>query len=291
MINKLFPYYGGKYDFLPEIYEVLGALAPGRDRMLDLFGGSGVVTAMVRAYLPQYQVSFNDLHHAMAVTMEGVRDHPAFVADYVVRFTSFMAEARSVEAAKDRFKTIMAISESDEHPATLAAATIARFIYSFSGVGRSMHGIDYKSGRNEADKRYNHCLNVAESVIPEWSALLQGVKITELPFQDAVASFVGRRDPRRLVIYADPPYISYNGMSDGSGYTHRFEPDDFEEFAGLVRTVPCTWVISHKADQNFERLMGPADGIRELHKNYHSTVNQHGGGKTIAHERLYLYNA
>jgi site-specific DNA-adenine methylase len=275
-IRKLFPYYGAKSKMLDNMWPIFEQMAGQADSFLDVFGGSAIVLAMVKLNYPHIRCYYNDMDANLCNVFQVVKTNPRDLANKLEMFNNARAPFNEL------FQIAKEMSEATGHidPVEAAAATMIRFTYSYSGMGSSPCGVSqYKDEQEARTNRVNNVLDM----IPMWHEIFRDIVITNLDFPDAVNKFY--RAPGNKLVYADPPYISYDGKGDGAAYKHKFGFDDFVALGGVIQNRYCPWIVSHKLDKQFETVIGRADHIHSFGVKY--TTDDRGTKNAV--ESLYLY--
>ena len=204
MIASPLKYQGNKLQLMPSI---LTLLPDDTDRMLDLFGGSGVVSASVSSArnIPCLYNELDSVIYAIMVMLSATPKQ-AFESEVVRSIKEFGLTSKQCEAGYDRMVNhVNAQFKSGEYPNLILLWLISRHAHSNLLRMSSVNGtkVNIKFGRRYIADRL-------PSVFAEVDAFrnaTRNVQFVNKNYLDVLRSVDGQLDSGD-VLYFDPPYYA-----------------------------------------------------------------------------------
>ncbi|MDR1671715.1 MAG: DNA adenine methylase [Alistipes sp.] len=195
------PFQGQKRNFVKEFQTALTELNPTGEitTIVDLFGGSGLLSHTAKRYMPQCRVVFNDF------------DDFHLRLEHVSTTNAILAELRAILADCPRHERITG-ERRQRIEAVLKRADAAGFVDWVTLSGSLLFSCKYQTSLDGFLKEsfYN---NVKQE---DYHAddYLDGIEVVKCDYRELAGRFQGRRDVLFLV---DPPYLSTDAASYKAG--------------------------------------------------------------------------
>jgi site-specific DNA-adenine methylase len=277
--GAIMPYFGGKLTWTAELMQVydhvLDTLNPETFSHLDLFGGGGSVTYLIKEYYGDYggvakKCVYNDYDGQVANVLKVVKSDPEGLARRVEAITKqFAADPDSFYRIRDRFQ------DGHGDAVDMAAAKIYLQTISFNSIGRSY-------SRAIVNKKITQMAGKLD-IIPEWTEVFDGVSVWSKHFRKAVDDFVASYDGHRFV-FVDPPYMpSLDTATEqrGNMYDQGMSLEEHAELAGIIHDGRCTYILTHSDDRAFRAVYGRGDYEWTVMKKYSSRAWKTDDKKTF----------
>ncbi|MEM3264782.1 MAG: DNA adenine methylase [Thermoplasmata archaeon] len=230
MPNKPFPYYGGKYYMLDDIYRLFAsrynAFDNGITCFVDVFGGSGTVLAnLPKEYRVKNKV-YNDLNHTLYRAILDLKDENAR--------NKIKEQFELIPKSREYFYDIRNRYESNQEISTF------EFLY--------LIGCSYNAGMNSFSvnaislntKTYDATFKDA---LEAWK-FMRDWTIECLDFRDVIK----RYDSQTTFFYLDPPY--YIG---GKAYKVGFSDNDYQDLKSLISNMKGSYIMN-ESERDFEYI-------------------------------------
>ncbi|MGH1338742.1 MAG: DNA adenine methylase [Aureispira sp.] len=239
---KAFPYFGGKYKVLEELYELM---PQNSKHFVDVFGGS-------------MTVALNYPNKSAAITACDVN------GDIINFFTILREETDSF--IQDLRLTLCAESEyiaawegmSSSCRTERARSFFIRSMMGFYGLGsqntKRGKGIKFAMGRQESKcvgrtEVVSRWDNGVERLLEVASAIRKRVQVIEQGYQQTIPRF----DFTQAFFYLDPPYDP-NSRSASGEYKHDFTEEDHRTLALLLYGIEGKAMVSGYRNELMQEL-------------------------------------
>jgi len=200
-MKSLFRYYGGKFNQLKDIMEILSKHADAFDVVVDVFGGSGKVLLNVPEEWRKIKV-YNDLNEDLYKTFRVLQDP---------KKRSLLVKKLRIAFAHERvFRELKDMKYGDD--VETAFKVIYTQTFSFMGDGSSF-GRRFKGTTRSARFTIENFI-----FVKDWT-------VENLDFRDLFK----RYNRPRVLFYLDPPYLS-----SGKRYKHSFKFEDLKQLKECV---------------------------------------------------------
>ncbi|MHB1708746.1 MAG: DNA adenine methylase [Thermoplasmataceae archaeon] len=230
MMHSTFPYYGGRYNQLRKIIEILESHKDQFDVIVDVFGGSGKVLLNIPDEWRKVKV-YNDINKDLYVTFKVLQDN--------VKRSQVERKLRNCFAHEAVFQEMKRSNPRSD--VEIAFKTIYLHTFSFSGAGKAF-------------KRSYKRINV-RPVRTEDFLLVKKWVVENMDFRDLMS----RYNRERVLLYLDPPYLRGGGQ-----YRYSFTMDDFVELKKLVDVHSGTHLLNlSMTDPEMIGIFGQPDLVTE----------------------------
>ena len=192
-MRSLFPYYGGKFNQLRDILEIMGEHRDSFDVVVDVFGGSAKVLLKIPNEWKKLKV-YNDLDRDLYVTFKVLQN----------RRKSLELSRRLRVAFQDHDAFILMRHRNFRSDVDTAFKVLYLQTYSFMGDGKTFSR-RFKGHKGVPKFHIENFLYVKD-----WT-------IENMDFRVLIKKY----NKRKVFYYLDPPYIS-----SGKKYKHRFKLQD-----------------------------------------------------------------
>jgi site-specific DNA-adenine methylase len=195
------PFQGQKRNFVVEFRRALSELSSSGEitTIVDLFGGSGLLSHTAKRHLPEYRVIFNDF------------DDYHVRLDNVKRTNSIIARIRAVLADYPRGERI-----TGEHRRriveVLERADVAGGVDYITLSASMLFTCHYQTSLDGFLKETLYNRLKRENYVTD--GYLDGIEVVKYDYRTLVERFRGRKDVLFLV---DPPYLSTDASSYKAG--------------------------------------------------------------------------
>ena len=227
-MKSIFPYYGGKFNQLKDIFQILEQNLEKFDLIVDVFGGSGKLLINVPKEWRKIKV-YNDVNEELYVTFK-VLQNPRKRAEL----------RRKLRYAFPHEKIFQEMKRS--HPRSDVERAFRIFYihtFSFSSDGSSFARV-YKGRRFKRFQLDNFLL--AE----DW--VVENMDFREL---------MKRYNKPRVLLYLDPPYLR-----SGKKYNYTFSLQDFEDLKKAIEVHQGTYLMNLSLyDNEMKEIFGEPDKV------------------------------
>jgi DNA adenine methylase len=219
-----FPYYGGRFNQLHKIIEILSEHIDSFDVVVDVFGGSGKVLLNVPDEWRKIKV-YNDINEDLYKTFKVLQDP---------RKRILLIKKLRVAFAHERvFRELKDMKFGDE--VETAFKVIYTQTYSFMGDGSS-YGRRFKGTTKSSRFSIENFIYVKE-----WT-------IENSDFRELFK----RYNKPRVLFYLDPPYLS-----SGKRYKYSFDLDDLRQLKECMDLHEGSYLLNLSSyDQGMEEIFG-----------------------------------
>ena len=205
-----FPYYGGRFNQLHKIIEILADHRESFDVAVDVFGGSGKVLLNIPEEWKKVKV-YNDIHKDLYTTFKVLQD-----SDKRARLTKKLHLAFPHEAI---FRELKESDPTDD--VEIAFKTIYLHTYSFAGNGVTF-------------KRFYKKANVPLLRTETFFHIRKWV-VENMDFK----KILKRYNRERVLLYLDPPYLR-----GGQIYKYRFTMDQFRDLKNMLNEHKGSYLLN-----------------------------------------------
>ncbi len=227
-VLRIMKYPGAKGALIPEIRRVF--LLSNKDKLIDVFGGSGIVSLNIPSPVPVY----NDVARELTGLFEIIKQNPSFIeialanlADLLEAGEMFEKETASRMVLARIAKTRNAKNTAEQEN---AASTLFRLTFSFGGMGST-----YATNAEKSIGRY------VEKTLIDYPEIMSNVRrwqIENLDFRDLFEKY----NDESSFFYFDPPYLEKNW------YNNDFTQQDFQDLKSMLRKIKGDYLLSFNAD-------------------------------------------
>lgn len=228
--KKAFQYPGGDWYVKDDILKVL-SYAPCRKCILvEVFGGSGVITQHAPVSKYRNRV-YNDLDRLIYNLVKTIKEQPRIMQEVL----SFIPYSREIH---DYIKSLLREGSCLE---PLVNAILVFYLLNSSFNGKIKGSFSY-SKDSSMSRAHIFMGNIAS--IMETAKRFRDVTIESLDFRDLIK----RYDTETTVFYLDPPY--YGSKYDGSTfYNVDFTPSDIRDLVEILNNIQGYYVLKLSDDQ------------------------------------------
>ncbi len=226
-MRSLFRYYGGKFNQLKDIMDILSQHTDAFDVVVDVFGGSGKVLLNVPDEWRKIKV-YNDINEDLYKTFKVLQDP---------RKRILLIKKLRVAFAHERiFRELKDMKFGDE--VETAFKVIYTQTYSFMGDGSSF-------GRRFKGTTKSSRFSIENFIyVKEWT-------IENSDFRELFK----RYNKPRVLFYLDPPYLS-----SGKRYKYSFNLDDLRQLKECMDLHEGSYLLNLSSyDQGMEDIFGRPD--------------------------------
>ena len=236
-----FPYYGGRFNQLHKIIEILSDHRESFDVVVDVFGGSGKVLLNIPDEWRKVKV-YNDINKDLYVTFKVLHD-----AGKRAKLTKMLNHAFPHETIFQELK------ESDPtNEIEIAFKTIYLHTFSFAGAGMNF-------------KRFYRKANVPPLRTESFAHIKKWI-VENMDFR----KILSRYNKERVLLYLDPPYLR-----GGQIYKYKFTMDQFTDLKDVLDKHQGSYLLNLSlTDPEMIGIFGKPDFITE--HNRPTTLKQPG---------------
>ncbi len=192
------PFIGQKRFFIRDFSEVLGKLKNDVDTVVDLFGGSGLLSHTAKAVLPDARVVYNDFD-GYSRRIAAIPSTNRILGEIRPLLKDIPSNKRIPTETKERILDIVARYGSEGF---VDYQTVSRSLL-FSG----------KWAKSLADLCKHSFYNGIRQSNYDADGYLDGLEVVYMDYREL---FVRHRDNNRALFILDPPYLSTDcGMYEG----------------------------------------------------------------------------
>jgi len=235
-------YPGGKGRLAIWLRDVLRANDLTRGTYIEPYaGGAGAaISLLVNRHVDRIHI--NDIDPAIYLFWKSVVERPRELAS-LVRNAEISVDTR--QAAKNIIR-----NPSNYDETTIAFSTLLLNRTSRSGIlsGGPIGGTLQK-GKYKIDARFNR--EAIALRIEKIASLRKKITVTN---EDAkhLIEYTGRQR-RKTIIYCDPPYF----IKGYQLYRNHYQQADHENFATIVKSLKCPWIVTYDDHPEIERIYQP----------------------------------
>lgn len=265
------PFMGQKRYFLREFAEVLERVEGEIDTVVDLFGGSGLLSHTAKRVLPGCRVIYNDFDRYDR-RLAAVEDTNAILATIKERLTGLEPRVRLSEA--QRSEVLAIVEEAQNRLGWVDIMTIGRSVLFSNSWATSLEEL-----------RQRRMYNVGRQGSYECDGYLDGLEIVHMDYREL---FERERGNSRALFVLDPPYL----MTECGMYENYWRLTDYLSVLRLLRGTKYIYFTSDKS-QIVEFCQFLTKEYGELASMYGATVrmrtnivNYHGKYKDMMITKL-----
>ncbi|MCL5888641.1 MAG: DNA adenine methylase [Candidatus Thermoplasmatota archaeon] len=239
-MKSVFKYYGGKFNQLKDILEVMEGHMGAFDAVVDVFGGSGKVLLNVPDEWKKIKV-YNDLDEELYKTFKVLQDS---------RKRNLLVKKLRVAFLHDlAFRELRDMKFGDD--VETAFKVIYTHTFSFMGDGKTFGRI-FKG--NTKLSRF-----AIENFI-----YVRGWVIENRDFRELFRIY----NRPRVLMYLDPPYLS-----SGKAYKHSFKMEDLRDLKACMDNHQGSYLLNLSSfDHGMEEIFGKPDKVID----YANPLNRNG---------------
>ena len=209
-MKSTFPYYGGRFYQIKNIFEILEKNLDQFDVVVDVFGGSGKVLLNIPDEWKKVKV-YNDVNKDLYVTFKVLQDSG-----------KKMQLERKLRNAFPHESIFQEMRRSDPRSdVDIAFKTIYLHTFSFSGAGKAF-------------KRFYKRANLPPLRSEDFLLVKKWI-IENMDFRDLMK----RYNKPGVLLYLDPPYLR-----GGDQYRYKFKMEDFVKLKGLLDHHQGTYLLN-----------------------------------------------
>jgi DNA adenine methylase len=239
-MKSLFRYYGGKFNQLKDIMDILSKHTDEFDVVVDVFGGSGKVLLNVPDEWRKIKV-YNDINEDLYRTFMVLQDP---------KKRSLLVKKLRVAFAHEKvFRELKEMKYGDD--VETAFKVIYTQTFSFMGDGSSF-GRRFKGTTRSARFTIENFI-----FVKDWT-------VENSDFRDLFK----RYNRPRVLFYLDPPYLS-----SGKRYRYSFNLDDLKQLKECMNVHEGSYLLNLSSyDRGMEEIFGKPDKVI----NYANPLNNNG---------------
>ncbi|MHB1811847.1 MAG: DNA adenine methylase [Thermoplasmataceae archaeon] len=232
-MKSTFPYYGGRFYQIKNIFEILEKNLDQFDVIVDVFGGSGKVLLNIPDEWKKVKV-YNDVNKDLYVTFKVLQDSG-----------KRMQLERKLRNAFPHESIFQEMKRSDpRNDVDIAFRTIYLHTFSFSGAGKAF-------------KRFYKRANLPPLRSEDFLLVKKWI-VENMDFRDLMK----RYNKPDVLLYMDPPYLR-----GGDQYRYKFKMEDFVELKGLLDHHKGTYLLNlSMTDPEMIGIFGEPNMITEHHR-------------------------
>ncbi len=219
------PFQGQKRFFVKAFADLLRKKAGEVDTVVDLFGGSGLLSHAAKTVLPSCRVVYNDF--------DGYTQRLAHIEQTNEILSLIREQLQGVppesRLSNEQRADVLAIIEKYEAAGYVDAITIARNLC-FSG--RSVKSVD--------ELRKEQMYNNLASGRYDCAGYLDGLEVAHLDYREL---FSLHKDNPRALFILDPPYLN----TDCGGYEGHWKLTDYLDVLSLLKGTKYIYFTSAKS--------------------------------------------
>lgn len=259
---RLIKYPGSKGVLIPEIRRIFRE--SGKNSLIDVFGGSGIVSLNVRAGATVY----NELNPQLVNLFTVIQEHPSILIDV---FGRIISQNRKTDPASSHISTSyyqgrireslrnvksdINIDSASTSSIRTALETLITFGTSFGGLGET-----YSTDREKASRAF--LLKVKKN-LPAIARKVTHWKIRNLDFRNLIEEY----DSSNSFFYLDPPYLTKKW------YGENMEIQDFEQLRNVLSSIKGIYLMNLDATEtDLVELFGKPTFVKDY-------SNKNGGNR------------
>jgi len=232
-MRSSFPYYGGRYNQLKQIIEIMDSMKDKFDAVVDVFGGSGKVLLNIPEQWKKIKI-YNDINQDLYHTFKVLQDsRKRRVLERKLR-NSFPHE-----------KIFQELKLSNPRgDVDIAFKTIYLHTFSFAGAGKAF-------------KRFYKRANLPPLRTEDFLFVRKWI-VENMDFRDLMK----RYNKPSVLLYLDPPYLR-----GGEQYRYRFKMKDFLDLKKLMDEHKGTFLLNlSMTDPEMIDIFGKPNMVTEHHR-------------------------
>jgi len=238
-MKSLFPYYGGKFNQLKDIFEIMKEHLESFDVVVDVFGGSAKVLLNIPDEWKKMKV-YNDVNKELYTTFKVLQD-PEKRSELIRRL-------RLAFRHRDIFMEMRSSHFEDDIDTAFKVLYIQT--YSYMGDG-STYGRYFKGYKTKRFAIENF------TYVRDW--VIENMDFREL---------MERYNKERVFFYLDPPYIS-----SGKKYQYKFSMSDMKDLKSKMEAHKGSYILNlSNFDEGMKEIFGEPNKIIE----YPNPLKNHG---------------
>ena len=239
-MKSLFRYYGGKFNQLKDILEILGEHKDAFDVVVDVFGGSGKVLLNVPDEWKKIKV-YNDLDEELYTTFKVLQNDR--------KRTLLIKKLRVAFPHERAFRELRDMKFGND--VETAFKVLYTHLFSFMGDGRSF-GRAFKGSVKPSRFTIENFIYVKD-----WT-------VENKDFRELFRIY----NRPRVLMYLDPPYLS-----SGKKYRHSFELEDLKALKECMDSHQGSYLLNLSSfDKGMEEIFGRPDKVID----YANPLNKNG---------------
>lgn len=216
-------YPGSKKRLSMKILNLIENKIPHNGKFIEPFGGSGIVSILLRSKRKDVKIVLNDLYFPTYALHRVVKEEPSFLLEKIIR----------EQPNQKTWKMYHSMLNQEKDLKTLAWMFYYVITYSFNQLGYSF-----------SDK--HHCENKLKvSKILNASHFLQDTEITNMDFRDCL-QYDG-------FAYIDPVYYASMFSPNKYFYFHSMKHEDHVELSNLLHDRD-SWLLSYDDHPEIRKL-------------------------------------
>lgn len=219
------PFMGQKRYFVRAFSEMLGTVDEEIDTVVDLFGGSGLLSYTAKSVLPGCRVVYNDFDN-YAQRLAHVEQTNEILMLIKERLTGVQPNARLSDAQRAE---VLAIVEKYAADGYVDIMTIGRSVL-FSG----------KWVKTLEELRKHTMYNRVKSVGYERAGYLDGLEVVHMDYREL---FARHKDNSRALFVLDPPYLT----TEVGQYENYWRLTDYLDVLKLTKGTKYVYFTSDKS--------------------------------------------
>lgn len=219
------PFMGQKRYFVRAFSEMLGTVDEEIDTVVDLFGGSGLLSYTAKSVLPGCRVVYNDFDN-YAQRLAHVEQTNEILMLIKERLTGVQPNARLSDAQRAE---VLAIVEKYAADGYVDIMTIGRSVL-FSG----------KWVKTLEELRKHTMYNRVKSVDYECAGYLDGLEVVHMDYREL---FARHKDNSRALFVLDPPYLT----TEVGQYENYWRLTDYLDVLKLTKGTKYVYFTSDKS--------------------------------------------
>ena len=233
IMKSTFPYYGGRYNQLKIIIDLLDDKKDRFDVVVDVFGGSGKVLLNIPNEWRKIKV-YNDLNLDLYTTFKVLQDGRKRI--------SLEKKLRNCFPHEKIFRELKLSNPRND--VEIAFKTIYLHTFSFAGAGQSF-------------KRFYKRANIPPINTVDFLFVKKWI-VENMDFR----ALIGRYNKPRVLLYLDPPYLR-----GGDQYRHKFKMEDFIDLKKLIDSHQGSYLLNlSMTDPEMIEIFGEPNMITEHHR-------------------------
>lgn len=217
---------GQKRYFLRDFTDVLGQVDGKIDTVVDLFGGSGLLSHAAKRVLPSCRVVYNDYDHYVR-RLRAVDDTNAILMAIKDRLTGLEPNARLTE--EQRADVLRIVGEAERRLGWVDIMTIGRSVL-FSG----------KWVKTLSELRKHTMYNRVKPGGYECTGYLDGLEVVHMDYRDLFKQHSGNS---RALFVLDPPYLT----TECGQYENYWRLTDYLNVLRLLNGTKYVYFTSDKS--------------------------------------------
>ena len=228
-MKSLFRYYGGKFNQLKDIIQILQENITAFDTVVDVFGGSGKVLLNIPDEWKKPKV-YNDLNEDLYTTFKVLQDPK--------KRSSLVKKLKMAFAHEKVFKEMRETRYGRD--VDIAFRLLYLQTYSFMGDGTSF------------GRRYKGNARVSRFTIENF-IYVRNWTVENKDFRELMRLY----NKPRVLFYLDPPYLS-----SGKKYKHSFSLEDLRDLKKSMDEITGSYLLNLSSyDKGIEEIFGVPDKV------------------------------